>query len=147
MLIGLLALAVACIFVGAALYVNFVEQPSRLALDDGAMVAEWAPSDRRGFVMQASLALLCAILAVISYRQANDVRWLIGAIIILASWPYTFFVVVPLNNRLLALSKDKIAKDKTESNARELIRGWGLLEWGHTLLGLWAAATFLWALA
>jgi hypothetical protein len=147
MLIGLLALAVACIFVGAALYVNLVEQPSRLALDDGAMVAEWAPSDRRGFVMQASLALLCAILAVISYRQANDVRWLIGAIIILASWPYTFFVVVPLNNRLLALSKDKIAKDKTESNARELIRGWGLLEWGHTLLGLWAAATFLWALA
>jgi hypothetical protein len=142
MLIGLLALAVACIFVGASLYVNFVEQPSRLALDDGAMVAEWAPSDRRGFVMQASLALLCAILAVISYRQANDVRWLIGAIIILASWPYTFFVVVPLNNRLLALSKDK-----TESNARELIRGWGLLEWGHTLLGLWAAATFLWALA
>jgi hypothetical protein len=142
MLIGLLALAVACIFVGAALYVNFVEQPSRLALDDGAMVAEWAPSDRRGFVMQASLALLCAILAVISYRQANDIRWLIGAIIILASWPYTFFVVVPLNNRLLALSKDK-----TESNARELIRGWGLLEWGHTLLGLWAAATFLWALA
>ncbi|MDB5531889.1 MAG: hypothetical protein JWO28_204, partial [Hyphomicrobiales bacterium] len=107
MLIGLLALAVACIFVGASLYVNFVEQPSRLALDDGAMVAEWAPSDRRGFVMQASLALLCAILAVISYRQANDVRWLIGAIIILASWPYTFFVVVPLNNRLLALSKDK----------------------------------------
>jgi hypothetical protein len=142
MLIGLLALAVACIFVGASLYVNFVEQPSRLALDDGAMVAEWAPSDRRGFVMQASLALLCAILAVISYRQANDVRWLIGAIIILASWPYTFFVVVPLNNRLLALSKDK-----TESNARELIRGLGLLEWGHTLLGLWAAATFLWALA
>lgn len=142
MLIGLLALAVACIFVGTALYVNFVEQPSRLALDDRAMVAEWAPSDRRGFVMQASLALLCAILAVVSYRQANDVRWLVGAIIILASWPYTFFVVVPLNNRLLALSKDKV-----DSNARELIRDWGLLEWGHTLLGLWAAGTFLWALS
>ncbi|MDF2119403.1 DUF1772 domain-containing protein [Roseiarcaceae bacterium H3SJ34-1] len=142
MFIGLLALAVACIFVGAALYVNFVEQPSRLALDDRAMVAEWAPSDRRGFVMQASLALLSAILAVITYREANDVRWLIGAIIILASWPYTFFVVVPLNNRLLAISKEKAG-----SNARDLIRSWGLLEWGHTLLGLWAAATFLWALA
>jgi len=142
MLIGLLALAVACIFVGAALYVNFVEQPSRLALDDRAMVAEWAPSDRRGFVMQAVLALLSAILGVISYRQGGDVRWLIGAIVILASWPYTFFVVVPLNNRLLALSKDK-----TESNARELIRDWGLLEWGNTLLGLWAAVTFLWALS
>jgi hypothetical protein len=142
MLVGLFTLAIACIFVGASLYVNLVEQPSRLALDDRAMVAEWAPSDRRGFVMQASLALLCAILAVIAFRQAGDVRWLIGAIIILASWPYTYFVVVPLNNRLLAQSKDR-----TDSDARELVRSWGLLEWGHTLLGLWAAATFLWALA
>jgi hypothetical protein len=142
MLIGLFTLAIACIFVGASLYVNFVEQPSRLALDDRAMVAEWAPSDRRGFVMQASLALLCAILGVIAFRQAGDVRWLVGAIIILASWPYTFFVVVPLNNRLLAQSKARV-----DSDARELVRSWGLLEWGHTLLGLWAAATFLWALA
>jgi uncharacterized membrane protein len=138
---GLTALALASVFVGAALYVNLVEQPSRLALDDRAMVSEWKPSDRRGFAMLATLAVIAAIAGLLAFRQSGDVRWLVGAIVIMASWPYTFFVVVPVNNRLLAMSEQT-----SEDNARVLVRDWGLLEWGQTALGLWAAGTFLWAL-
>jgi hypothetical protein len=140
MLTGALALAFAAAFSGAALYINLVEQPARLALDDSALLSEWRPSDRRGFAMLASLALIAAALALTAYFQTQDVRWLIGAIIVIASWPYTFFAMVPMNNRILTLSAAE------SGAARELVRTWGLLEYGQTAIGLVACAVFLWAL-
>ena len=135
---GPLALAFAAAFVGAALYTVLVEQPARLALDDREMVKEWTPSDRRGVAMLSLLALVSAVLALVEYRS-GDVRWLVGAAFIIASWPYTFFVVVPLNNRLLAAGAE-------DAGARGLMGAWGLLEWGQVALGLVACGVFVWAL-
>ena len=135
---GPLALAFAAAFVGAALYSVLVEQPARLALDDRELMKEWTPSDRRGVAMLAVLALVSAILALVEFR-GGDARWLIGAAFIIASWPYTFFVVVPLNNRLLAAGPDG-------AGARNLVAAWGLLEWGQVALGLVASGAFVWAL-
>jgi hypothetical protein len=139
-LTGALALAFAAAFSGAALYINLVEQPARLALDDSALLSEWRPSDRRGFAMLASLALIAAALALTAYFQTQDVRWLIGAIIVIASWPYTFFAMVPMNNRILNISAGE------SGAARELVRTWGQLEYGQTAIGLVACGVFLWAL-
>jgi hypothetical protein len=140
MLIGPLALTFAAAFSGAALYINLVEQPARLALDDSALLSEWRPSDRRGFAMLASLALIAAALGLATYFQTQDPRWLIGAIVVIASWPYTFFAMVPMNNRILTVSGGE------PSAGRELVRIWGLLEFGQTAIGLVACAAFLWAL-
>jgi hypothetical protein len=140
MLIGSLALAFAAAFSGAALYINLVEQPARLALDDNGLLSEWRPSDRRGFAMLASLALVAAVLGLATYFETQDVRWAIGAIVIICSWPYSFFAMVPMNNRILAVS----ANDP--GAARELVSTWGLLEYGHTAIGIVACAAFLWAL-
>jgi Domain of unknown function (DUF1772) len=90
--------------------------------------------------MLATLALVAAVLGLATYFETQDVRWLIGALIVIASWPYTFFAMVPMNNRILAVSASEPAA------ARELVRTWGLLEYGHTAIGIVACAAFLWAL-
>jgi Domain of unknown function (DUF1772) len=141
MQLGLFAFAAACAFVGAALYINVVEQPARLMLNARAMVREWTPSNRRGFIMLSMLAIASSILAYTDYARTGDVRWIIGGTIMLATWAYAYFVIVPVNIWLFALEQGGSAL-----TLRELMRDWGLLEWGHTAIGLWAIGVFAWAL-
>jgi hypothetical protein len=140
MIIGSLALAAAGAFTGASLYVNYVEQPARLALADEALIKEWEPSDHRGFIVLAGLAALAALFGFIAYRELNDVRWALGALVMLASWPYTYLAIVPLNNRILGLIGADAAHD-----ARKVINLWGMLEIGLTAIGVAGLLIFVWA--
>jgi len=72
MLAGQLALIVAAIFFGAAFYVNFAEQPARLGLDGRSLLAEWKHSYKRGFAMQASLAVVGFLLGVLAWLQTGS---------------------------------------------------------------------------
>jgi Domain of unknown function (DUF1772) len=38
---------------------------------------------------------------IVAYSSASDWRWLLGAIVLLANWPYTLFVIAPINRRLI----------------------------------------------
>jgi hypothetical protein len=137
---GLYAFAAAAAFLGATTYIGLVEQPARLALGSRAMIKEWTRSNRRGTLMLSVLAVVSAILAYIQFRSNGDVRWLIGGATILASWPYAYFVMVPVNVWLCTLPRT------AASPVRKLMRDWGLLEWGHALIGLAAVCAFAWAL-
>jgi hypothetical protein len=140
MIIGSLALAAAGAFTGASAYVNFVEQPARLALTDEALIKEWEPSDHRGFIVLAGLAAIAAFFGFVAFRELDDVRWALGALLVLATWPYTYLAIVPLNNRILAL----IGADAAHE-ARKVIHLWGRLELGLTAIGAAALSVFIWA--
>jgi hypothetical protein len=139
MISGTLALAFAAAFTGASFYVNWVEQPARLKLDDAALLSEWGPSDSRGVALLVGLALLAAIAGFIAYFDTQDVRWAFGAIVMILSWPYAFFLMSPLDNQVRSLRGGDVAA------ARALVRQWGIVESGLTALGAVAVLVLLWA--
>ena len=137
MIWGTLALAFAAAFTGASFYVNWVEQPARLKLDDAALLSEWGPSDSRGVALLVALALVAAIAGFIAYFDTQDVRWAFGAVIIIGSWLYAFFVMSPLDNQIRSLRGGDVAA------ARALVRQWGIVESGLTAIGAVAVLVLL----
>jgi len=137
-----LALVTAAAFTGAAIYVNVAEQPARLALDNKALLTQWKPSYARGFAMQASLALASALFGLLAFWQTRDWRWLVGALLIFANWPYTLLVILPVNKQLEAT-----APDAANAATRRLVEQWGTLHAGRSALGAAATLIYLWAIA
>jgi hypothetical protein len=136
---GPLALMVAALFTGAAFYVNFAEQHARLMLDDRAALAQWKPSYHRGFIMQASLAVLGFLCGLAAWFQDGNVWWLVGATAMLANWPFTLVAIMPTNRALQAT-----AHEAAGPASRALMESWGRLHAVRTGLGAIATAIFLW---
>src|ERR1700747_2635249 len=95
--VGYLALTVAALFTGVAFYVNFVEQPARMILDDRALLAQWKPAYKRGTMMQATLAIVGFLPGAFAFWQTGRLAFLIGALLMLANWPWTLFAILPTN--------------------------------------------------
>ena len=137
---GTLALTVAALFTGAAFYINWAEQPARLGLDDRALLEQWKPSYARGFTMQATLAVAGFILGVLAWWSTANWAWLLGAIVLVANWPYTLLGIMPTNHIL-----NEIEPKDAGPKSRALIVKWGSLHAVRTALGAAATVIFLWA--
>jgi hypothetical protein len=138
---GEFALLAAAMFAGAALYVSIAEHPARLELDDASAVAHWQVSYPRGAMMQASLALVGSVLGILEWLVTGNGLWLLGALVLFANWPYTFIWIMPTNRQLEAAYADQAGPQW-----RVLLKKWGHLHAGRTLLGLLSAGIFVWLL-
>jgi hypothetical protein len=133
-----LALVVAALFAGAAIYVSVAEHPARMALDDDSALAQWKSSYARGKVMQAALALAGGLLGFWVWWHSLNLLWLIAALLLLANWPFTLLVILPVNRRLEATPAGAAGAE-----TRELLERWGRLHVIRADLGGTAALVML----
>src|SRR6266852_4811893 len=129
MLAGELALTIAAVFTGAAIYINIAEQPARLQLDHRSLLAEWKLAYRRGYMMQASLAVVGGLFGLVAYLSTLGWRWLLGAIV-LPNWPYTIFMMMPTNSRLM-----ETPPEAATAETRRMLERWGGIHVGRSALG------------
>src|SRR3954453_13073625 len=101
MVAGGLAVTIAAVVTGAGNCINIAEKPARLYFTDRSLLAEWKLAYKRVYMIQASLAIVGGVLGLVSYFSSLDWRWLIGAVVLLANWPYyyTIFVIIPTTRR------------------------------------------------
>ncbi len=138
---GQLALLAAAVFAGAALYISLVEQPARLGLDDHrSLLAEWKPAYKRGTAMQAPLAIAGFLLGLAAWWRTGHAGWALGALLMIANWPFTFLAIMPTNERLMATEPAAAGPE-----SRAMVERWGSLHAVRTALGLAACLAFLWA--
>ncbi len=140
MLAGLIALTMAAAFCSAALYINIAEHPARMLLDDANALAQWGPSYDRAFNFQGGLAVASGIAGLVQAWLSGDWIWAVGAVLMLANWPYTLAAILPLNHRL----KD-IAPDMVATRARPMLTQWNRLHMGRSAMSAVAVAVFLFA--
>ena len=138
MIFGELALISAAGFSGAAIYVNVAEQPARLALEVPALLAEWKLSYKRGFAMQAPLAVVGCIFGLLAWWQIGDLAFVAGAVLMIANWPWTLLGIMPTNNALMGMDAGA-----PPPQTRALIVKWGKLHAVRSALGSLATIALL----
>jgi hypothetical protein len=140
-LVGLLATLTASLFAGAAIYINLVEHPARLACGTELAARQWAPSYKRATVMQVSLAVVATLGGLAQWLSGAGATWLAGALLIFSVVPFTLVVILPTNNKLLEPGRD-LGSEET----RRLLETWGRLHTVRSLLSLAATLVYLHAL-
>lgn len=133
-----LATLAGALFAGAALYINVAEHPARMGLETKIAALQWAPSYQRATWLQAPLALLSLACGITAWLLGAGVSWLIGALLVGAVVPFTFAVIMPTNNKLLASGRN-ISTPET----RALLVHWGRLHAVRTILSLVGVTVYL----
>jgi uncharacterized membrane protein len=138
MIFALLATLSAGLFTGAAIYINLVEHPARMECGTVLAVTQFAPSYKRAALMQASLAIVGSVSAVLAWLMGSGLSWLIGGLLLAAVVPFTLIAIFPTNKQLLDPSLDKDSQ-----LAMQLLTHWGKLHAVRSVLSFAAFVIFL----
>jgi hypothetical protein len=140
--LSIAALVLATLFAGAALYISLVEHPARLGLADGPLLTQWQASYKRALPIQSGLAIAGGVAGVALGYYGTDWRWFAGSVLLLANWPFTLLVIMPVNKRLMTMQEHEAG-----TGSQAMLVQWGQLHNVRRALGAAAMLLFAWALA
>lgn len=126
------------LFAGAAVYIALVEHRARTELRSEVAVGEFIPRYRRAARLQASLAIVGTVAALVAWWLSRETLWLVGGLIFFAVVPITLIGIFPTNQQL-----HPTALDSSSPEATTLLRLWGRLHAIRTVLSLAAFAIFV----
>ena len=120
------------------MYVNLVEHPARMRCGVELAATEFAPSYRRGTVMQVTLAALGLVSSIAAWLAGATAWWLVAGILLGSVIPFTLIAILPTNRRLLSP-----ALDRRSVEAERLLARWNALHAVRSLLSGLALLLFL----
>lgn len=131
----IVATAATGIFSGAAIYINVAEHPARMECGVALAATVFGPSYRRAARMQAALALVGAVAALLAWRLGAGGSWLSSGLLIFIVVPFTLIGIMPTNKRLL-----DPALERESTEAQDLLVRWGRL---HAVRSVSSALAFI----
>nr|WP_321401154.1 DUF1772 domain-containing protein [uncultured Desulfobacter sp.] len=118
------------IFTGAAIYINLVEHPARMACGVKGALAQWHPSYHRATRMQASLSIISFLSGMTAAVLDHNLLWAVASLLIGSVVPFTFMFIMKTNKAL-----QTIPADGNDANAEELLGRWAVLHGVRSVLG------------
>ena len=126
------------LFTGAAVYVSLVEHPARMECGGERATADFAPSYRRGTILQVTLAAICLLSSIAAWFAGSGFWWLVAGVLLGSVIPFTLIVILPTNKRLLSPELDR-----RSAEAERLLALWGSLHAVRSVLSTMALLLFL----
>ena len=119
------ATVTAGMFAGGSVYINVVEHPARMAIEDTKSChSQWMQSLDRAGVFQRRLALISAVSGVGAYfcNNSKGLPYLIGGGAVACIFPYTLFILKPKS--IDPIYDEDITSKKSEEVVRGTIDSW-----------------------
>jgi len=82
------------------------------------------------------------LLGMWAWHLTNKTAFFAAALVLFTNWPWTIFVMLPVNKRLQATPRDN-----ADAETRALLRKWNYLHGVRTFLGFVSALAFLLGIA
>ena len=102
-----LAVLTAGLFSGAAIFISLGEHPARMACGTKLASTVFPGSFKRAAIIQSIFQLLSTLFSVLAWLNGSDIEWLYYGLLFLTLMPYTFFILMPINYKLLADDLDR----------------------------------------
>ena len=116
-----------------------------MKLNHKPLLIEWKISYTRAAFLQGLLAIVSFALGTVAVYHSGNVCFLIGALLMLTNWPFTFIFIMPINNVLMKIEIENVDEKVDHLQIRSLIAKWNILHAVRTILSF--SAVFFYFLA
>lgn len=134
-LIELIALLSMGAMAGATTYISVIEVPARAKMPPAYQLVNWQSVFPPSMRILKPFGIVAMVIVFLAGIISGNWLWFVSALLLAALGPFTAKVILPTNNKLLALKSDA-----SENEIKPLISAWG---WLHNIRTYITVAAFI----